>query len=129
MVMHLVKILVVVLALGGVFYFREPIMEYYGLKQEDVAAVAKIADVVVPNNPNKTEAAAPALEMPKWLPEEIVLKQQASIFRDMNGTPFATVSAGQPVSILDEEDKGQAFIAVRHNGMAGYIARRDLNLN
>lgn len=105
------KFILLILAIGIGYFFRGPILAHFGLESLD------------PEPQKAVEETGP-----KMLPAQVMVAQSATVFLEPGRKPYATVSAGQPVSILDEVDKGQAFISVRHNGMAGYIARRDLNL-
>ena len=105
------KFVLLVLVIGVGYIFRGPIMAHFGIEPAEVKT---------------TEAPQ---QGPKALPAQVMVTQSATVFLEPGRKPYATVAAGQPVSILDEHDNGQAFISVRHNGMAGYIARRDLKLN
>ena len=104
------KFLLILFLVGLFFVFKDTIMAHFGME------------------PAKPTAPQPTAEAPNMLPETVMVLQNATVFMEPGQKAYATVSAGQPVSVLDIEDKGQAYIAVRHNGMAGYIARRDLKI-
>lgn len=104
------KFMLLLTIIGVGYIFRGPILEHFGLEAPE-------------GTPTET-----AQQGPKVLPTQVMVTQSATVFLEPGRKPYATVGAGQPVSILDEHDTGQAFISVRHNGMAGYISRRDLQL-
>lgn len=104
------KILLILFLVALFYIFKGPIMAHFGFEE-------------VEHKQATTETQAP-----RALPATLMVKQNATVFQEPGQKPYATVGAGQPVSIIDMEDNGQSFINVRHNGMAGYIARRDLAL-
>lgn len=94
------------------YIFRVPILAHFGIELE------------------KSGKAIEGVEhTPKELPETAIINQAATVFLEPGRKPYATLGAGQLVTVLDVEDKGQSYITVRHNGMTGYVARRDLKLN
>jgi len=103
-----------ILFLVALFYvFKGAIMAHFGFEPAEPVQQTSSEEV----------------QAPSMLPATAMVVQNATVFQEPNGRkPYASVGAGQPVSILDVEDRGQHYISVRHNGMAGYMQRRDLNL-
>ena len=102
------KLLLILFIVALLYIFKGPILAHFGFESKE---------------PQPQEVQAPGM-----LPQTAMVNQNATVFQEPGRKPYATVGAGQPVSILDAEDRGQAYINVRHNGMAGYISRRDLNI-
>ena len=108
-------ILLLVLVFGGLI-FKDPILAHFGIETKPAGKAAIMEE----------EAAPDAV---KYFPKKAMTNQSAQVFQEPGRKPYATVGAGQAVTILDVEDTGQSYVTIRHNGMAGYIARRDLRLN
>ncbi len=118
------KAMIWIITFGVIFVFRVPIFAHFGLEAPEFDLGSKVKEVALPVSDNSDEEQAGT---PQQLPQYALVKNNGTtIFREKGRKPFATVNSQQQVTILDEEDTGQMYITVRHNGMAGYISRKDL---
>lgn len=118
------KAIIWIVTLAVLYMFRYEIAGHFGLEDElpdrDKTPVPAIS----------LQQSGGSAEQPASLPAfALITENKTRIYRKPGRRVMATGNAGHQVTVLDEQDTGQRFISVRYNGIAGFINRKQLNLN
>ena len=111
--------------LAVIFFFRYEIAGHFGLAHM-LPAKGKSGIAISDVGFSKEEKAAQATSLPSYAK---ITQDDTEVYRKAGHGLVGKGNAGHQVTVLEEEDTDQTYIQVRYNGIAGFINRKNLDLN